>query len=123
MNNTWSEILEPKKYQFFEKLPIDKATESFETILQRPGLKIERIVSNGHRSADDFWYEQESDEWVLLLSGAAVLAFSTVQNEMASLTKVTLLPGEAIHIPAGQRHQVVCTEPDKPTIWLAIHFN
>jgi len=121
--NPWSSKLDFIKYQFFEQLPIDKTAESFDTVLERPNLKIERIVSNGHCSAKDFWYEQEKDEWVLLLSGAAVLAFSSAQGDRNERVSINLMPGEAVYIPAGQRHRVVCTDPDKPTVWLAIHFD
>lgn len=113
----------PVKYHFFENLPADKTAESFETVLQRPGLTVERIVSNGHCSPDHFWYEQETDEWVLVLSGSATLVFSSAQDTDTTLLPVTLCPGEAIFIAAGERHRVVSTEAGKPTVWLAIHLD
>ncbi len=36
---------------------------------------IERIVSQGHRSPDGFWYDQKENEFVVLIAGAARLAF------------------------------------------------
>ena len=31
-----------------------------QTLLSTPGLRIERIVSLGHRSPEGFWYDEES---------------------------------------------------------------
>ena len=33
--------------------------------------KIERIVSRGHASPEDFWYDQEENEWVMVVKGTA----------------------------------------------------
>lgn len=102
----------------FEALPDARVTESFETLLNRPGargLRIERIVSQGQASPPDFWYEQPGDEWVVLLRGAAVLRFA---DEFADRL---LKPGDCIDIAAGRRHRVVATSRDEPTVWLAVH--
>ncbi|HNX20708.1 MAG TPA: cupin, partial [Acidobacteriota bacterium] len=40
-----------------------------------PAARVERIVSTGQASPPGFWYDQERDEWVALLSGAATLLF------------------------------------------------
>ena len=45
--------------------------EAFTTILARPGVRIERIVSQGHATPADAPYEQAEDEWVMLVRGAA----------------------------------------------------
>lgn len=111
----------PNKYHFFERLFAEKDTESFETILQRPGIKIERIVSNGHHSAVDFWYEQDTDEWLLLLSGSAELVFIGNPRDTRPPERLMLAPGQAIFIAASQRHRVASTASDQPTVWLAIH--
>lgn len=39
------------------------------------GLLVERIVSWGHVTPEGQWYDQEKDEWVLLLEGSARLGF------------------------------------------------
>jgi len=47
--------------------------ELFETLLPDRGVLIERIISTGQVSPPDFWYDQERDEWVVVLQGEAVL--------------------------------------------------
>ena len=90
--------------------------ERFETLLARPGLRIERIVSTGQASPEGFWYDQPEDEWVLLLSGAAGLRFADAA-EVRSLK-----PGDWLHIPAHTRHRVEWTAATQPSVWLAVHF-
>lgn len=44
--------------------------EHFTTLLTSDsGLLVERIVSWGHVTPEGQWYDQEKDEWVLLLEG------------------------------------------------------
>jgi cupin 2 domain-containing protein len=93
---------------------IDK--ELFETIISYGSLKIERIVSKGHRSPDDFWYDQDKHEWVMVLKGSAGLRFEDKQE----ITK--MMPGDYINIPAHCKHRVEWTDPVVETIWLAVHY-
>lgn len=90
--------------------------EQISELLCRPGLRIERIVSTGQASPEDFWYDQPAGEWVLLVQGAARLRFA---DEAEALT---LLPGDFVDIAPHRRHRVDWTAPDRPTIWLAIHY-
>ena len=90
--------------------------EQFSELLGRPGLRIERIVSTGHRSPPGFWYDQPGGEWVLLIDGAARLRFA---DEPASRE---LAPGDFVDIAPHRRHRVEWTAPGRPTIWLAIHY-
>jgi cupin 2 domain-containing protein len=99
----------------FAEIPDDLPEELFQTLLGRPGLRIERIVSLGHASPEGFWYEQETHEWVLLLKGAARLRFEGEEP-------IELLPGAFVDIPARKRHRVEWTDPSEPTIWLTIHY-
>jgi cupin 2 domain-containing protein len=99
----------------FAEIPDDLPEELFQTLLGRPGLRIERIVSLGHASPEGFWYEQETHEWVLLLKGAARLRFEGEEP-------IDLLPGAFVDIPARKRHRVEWTDPSEPTIWLAIRY-
>ena len=46
-------------------LPSHLPDELVETLLNTPSFRIERIVSYGHASRDDFWYDQDTHEWVL----------------------------------------------------------
>lgn len=93
------------------------AGEAFETLLERPGLRIERIVSRGHASPPGFWYEQERGEWVAVIQGRARLAFDDGREPL------DMAPGTWIDLPAGCRHRVEWTQPDGPTIWLAVHYD
>jgi cupin 2 domain-containing protein len=90
--------------------------ELVETILQAPGFRIEKIVSHGHSSLEDFWYDQEEHEWVMLLKGSAVLRFEDQSESM------TMTPGNYITIAKHQRHRVEWTDPEEETIWLAVHY-
>ena len=49
--------------------------ELLTTLAERPGGRIERIVSTGQASPPGFWYDQDWGEWVVLLTGAARLRF------------------------------------------------
>jgi cupin 2 domain-containing protein len=100
----------------FDPLPPPQADEVFDTLLEVPGLRIERIVSHGQASPQGCWYNQPHDEWILVLRGAARLQY---EGEPQALS---LRAGDYHHIPAGLRHRVEWTSPDEPTIWLALHF-
>lgn len=88
--------------------------ELIEEIAGGDHVRIERIVSKGHISPPDFWYDQQSDEWVILLSGAARLLFADSEKP------VSLKAGDHLFIPAHRKHRVEWTHPDQPTIWLAV---
>ncbi len=98
----------------FEALPDHGAEELIQTLVQTPGVRIERIVSTSQHSPEGFWYDQKEDEFVLLLRGWAIVAFEEKQ--------VRLKPGGWLMIPAHRRHRVVATAPDAPTVWLALFF-
>lgn len=85
-------------------------------LVSTPNVKIERIVSTGHASAPDEWYDQDRAEWVLLLTGSAGLIFDGESEPRL------LEPGSYIHIAAHVRHRVAWTDASAPTIWLAIHY-
>ncbi len=98
----------------FADIPSQLPDELAGTLLKTANFRIERIVSRGHRSTDEFWYDQAESEWVLLLTGAARLAF---EDET-----IALQPGSFVNIPAHRRHRVEWTPPGENTIWLAIHY-
>lgn len=100
----------------FADIPNHLTEELFETLVSTEGVRIERIVSRGHASPEGFWYDQDTDEWVLLLQGAARLEY---ENRDAPLE---MAPGEYALIPAHTRHRVAWTDPSQVTIWLAVHF-
>jgi cupin 2 domain-containing protein len=96
--------------------PTASGDEQFEVLLTQPGVRIERIISNGHASPRDFWYEQDWDEWVIVLSGEARLRFEEEADARA------LAAGDYVFIPAKVRHRVDWTRRDQATMWLAVHF-
>lgn len=92
------------------------AAELTETLHQRPGLRLERIVSTGQVTPEGAWYDQEDDEWVLLVAGAARLLIEGEKRERE------LRPGDWLLLPAHCRHRVTWTKDDPPTVWLALHI-
>tara|TARA_R110002096_G_scaffold26518_25_gene81864 strand:- start:10252 stop:10581 length:330 start_codon:yes stop_codon:yes gene_type:complete len=87
--------------------------ETIAELVQVGGVRLEQIISNGNGSEPDFWYDQEQDEWVMLVRGEAVLEFEG--GEM-----VELAAGDALTIPAHGKHRVRSTSRD--AIWLALHY-
>ena len=99
----------------FKNIPNILEEELFEGIVSNDKLKIERIVSFGHTTQEFQWYDQEKNEWVILLKSAATLS---IENE----DDIKLSIGEYINIPAHKRHRVSWTLPNQETIWLAVHY-
>lgn len=96
-------------------LPASQTAEIFEPLAQGPGVLIERIVSRGHRSAEGFWYEQPQAEWVLVVQGEAILRWESGGS-------ARLQAGDYVNIPAFCRHRVEWTDPERETVWLAVHY-
>ena len=105
-----------KTFNILRNIPEDLPDELIEEILRSDSVRIERIVSRGHRSDDDFWYDQAENEWVLVISGAAKIAFADTPGE------IELEPGDYLQIPAGRQHRVTWTAAGIDTIWLAIFY-
>ncbi|MCG8367757.1 MAG: hypothetical protein MJA27_31045 [Pseudanabaenales cyanobacterium] len=59
----------------FAELPKNLEEEVFEILASSETVKIERIISKGHTSPKTGWYDQEQNEWVLILQGEAILSF------------------------------------------------
>ncbi|MFT5466147.1 MAG: cupin 2 domain-containing protein [Verrucomicrobiales bacterium] len=100
----------------FANLSQQLPEELIETLAESGGTRIERIVSRGHRSPDEFWYDQDRDEFVVLMSGSA-----KVMIEGEDEARV-LKPGDWLIIPAHKRHRVESTSAEEETVWLAVHF-
>jgi cupin 2 domain-containing protein len=98
----------------FSNIPSNLPEELIETLIQSDGVRIERIVSHGHASPEGFWYDQDEQEWVVVLQGAARLQLED--------RTVNLGPGDHINLPAHTKHRVEWTTTDQPTIWLAIFY-
>lgn len=99
------------------ELPDARQAEVFQTVLERGGIRIERIVSWGQATPDGQWYDQEQDEWVLVLAGEAQvqLADEAVVRHLSS--------GDWLYLPAHCRHRVAWTAPGRETVWLALHWH
>ncbi|SFL18702.1 cupin 2 domain-containing protein [Nitrosomonas aestuarii] len=104
-----------KPENIFSAIPVKLEKEAFETLVSSSVVTIEKIISKGHRSPDGGWYDQEKNEWVLVLKGSAELTF-------ADKTLVRLEEGDFIHIPPHKKHRVSWTDPDRETFWLAVHY-
>jgi len=98
----------------FDAIPDTLSEELIETISSHPNARIERIVSHGHNSPEGFWYDQDEDEFVLLLQGEAELEFED--------GAMRLKPGDYLTIAAHQKHRVKWTTSEHPSIWLTVHF-
>jgi cupin 2 domain-containing protein len=103
-----------EKYNIFDEIIVDKSEEKFFEIFKNETIKVEKIVSNGQKSPEDFWYEQEKSEFILLLEGFAILEF---ENRVVELKK-----GDCLNIEAYQKHKVKFTSLDEPTIWFAVFY-
>lgn len=104
-----------EKKNIFENLPAELPEEIFEKIIESKDFFLERIISGGHISPPNFWYDQEKNEFVMLLAGSAKVLYDDG-------TSFSLLPGDYIKIPAHQKHRVEETDKNQKTIWLALHY-
>ena len=99
----------------FESIPDDLDEEVFELFVQSDDVKIERIVSKGHSSPKTGWYDQDQNEWIIVLKGEAIIAFEDGKE-------LALKAGDHLNIPAHTKHKVKWTTPDTETIWLAVQY-
>lgn len=106
----------PRRGSLTTTLPPGGAEERVDRLLERRGLRIERIVSTGQASPPGFWYDQSEDEFVVLIAGGARLSFETGD------VVLDLAPGDWVEIPAHARHRVEATQAEPATVWLAVHF-
>jgi cupin 2 domain-containing protein len=99
----------------FDAIPSELQEELIEVIAENGNTRIERIISHGHCSKEGFWYDQDQDEFVLLLEGEAELEFES--------KTIRLKKGDCLTIRAHQKHRVKWTTPNQSTIWLTVCFN
>ena len=104
-----------KAANLFADIPAALAGELTEALVETQSLRLERIVSAEQTTPRDEWYDQEREEWVILLSGSAGLLFEG-ENE-----PLVLSPGDYVLIPAHRRHRVEWTE--EKTVWLVLHYD
>ncbi|MUK49946.1 cupin domain-containing protein [Aliivibrio fischeri] len=99
----------------FTDIPNELPSEIFEDILSTPNIRIERILSHGHCSPEQGWYDQDENEWVLVLSGFGVIEFDDGRV-------ITLNKGDYLNIKAHEKHKVQATAPNETTVWLAVFY-
>lgn len=90
--------------------------ELIEVISENQNVKIERIVSRGHKSSHDFWYDQDKNEFVFLVCGEAKLRFEDADKI------IQMKKGDYLIITAHKRHRIEWTSQEEDTIWLSIHY-
>lgn len=78
------------------------------------GFRVERIVSWGDVTPPGSWYDQDHDEWVIVLQGEGI-----VEDDRGA--RMVLGVGDSLFLPAHLRHRVVATTRTPPCIWLAVH--
>jgi cupin 2 domain-containing protein len=105
-----------KSENLFAGIPAELSEELLTTVHRGGAVRIERIVSQGQSSPDGFWYDQDEDEWVIVLEGSAAVEFE------GEVEPVQLQRGSYLNIPAHARHRVAWTDPHQQTVWLAVHY-
>lgn len=99
----------------FDSIPDNLDDEVFDLLLQNNQIKIERIISKGQSSPKSGWYDQDKNEWVIVLKGEAVISFENNKD-------IRLKVGSHLHIPAYRKHKVKWTDPKVETVWLAVFY-
>jgi cupin 2 domain-containing protein len=98
-------------------VPRTLPVELVEELVRTAAVRLERIVSRGHRTPDGEWYDQEWNEWVVVLAGRGTLRIEG-ESEL-----IQLGPGDSLVLPAHVRHRVEWTDPGADTVWLALHYD
>src|SRR5574338_845788 len=102
--------------KIFSGIPRQITQEITDVIVSSPEARIEKIVSKGHSSPRDYWYDQEQNEWVIVIKGKARLEF------YGEIQLVELNEGDYINIPSHKKQRVDWTDPESETIWLAVFY-
>ena len=108
-----------KKINVFEKLDACQDKEIFLKLLSGNEFELKRIVSLGQATPQGEWYDQEQNEWVVLLKGSARLEFEGKEGDDRFME---LGPGDYVNLPAKCRHRVDWTDKTTQTVWLAIYY-
>jgi cupin 2 domain-containing protein len=106
-------VIEP--HNLFEGIPPRLRDELTERVAGNADVRVERIVSRGHASPPDFWYDQAEHEWVVVVKGSARLRF-------ADDSVLELRAGDHVTLPPHTRHRVEWTAPGEDTVWVAVFF-
>ncbi|MBS3731805.1 MAG: cupin domain-containing protein [Desulfobacterales bacterium] len=104
------------KGSLFKDIPDELPDEVSDTLCSADTVIIERIVSGGHACPEGSWYDQEKNEFVLVVKGSAGLQIENRDDI------VVLKAGDYFNIGARVRHRVAWTDSACETIWLAVHY-
>lgn len=96
----------------FDKIGEAGEEEQFELLQKGAHYRIERIMSAGHSSPESFFYDQENDEWIMLVQGEATLE---VEGKLT-----VLKAGDYMFLPKNCKHRIEKTSIDPACIWLCI---
>ena len=107
----------PETLNLLGSLPDASHDELVDTLASADGVRLERIISHGQASPDGFWYDQDEAEWVMVLAGRARLRMEDESSDRE------LVAGDSLFLPPHCRHRVTWTDPDKPTVWLALFID
>ena len=97
-------------YEFDNNKALDN--EIIDIIYEDRRTRVERIVSMGQVTPDNYIYDQSEDELVTVLKGEAVIFLVDENREFH------LYEGDTFMIYAGVRHKVIYTST--PCIWLCV---
>ena len=104
-----------EKGNLFKNIPESLPDEILENIVKSKNCKIKRILSKSHTTPEGKWYDQDENEWVMIIKGSAELLFKNNK-------RVKMQEGDYINIPAHVKHRVEKTDSEKETIWLAVFY-
>ncbi len=106
-----------EKLNLLELIPDRGPDEIIDILASADGVRLERIISNGQASPDGFWYDQNEAEWVMVLAGRARLRLEDENSDR------DLVAGDSLYLPPHCRHRITWTDPDRPTVWLALFID
>ena len=103
-------------FGLLKNIPDASEDEVFENLFCDKKLRVERIVSKGQTTADDYWYDQNSNEFVVVLQGCGIVLFDDKRE-------FKLKKGDSLLIKSYQRHKVIFTDKTEETLWLAFFWD
>lgn len=103
------------KKNFLDNIPDHFQEEMIEVLINSDIIRVERIISDNHSSPENFWYDQDENEFIMVLQGSGNLKFEDG-------TDITLKRNDYLIIPAHKKHRVEKTSDSEKTIWLAIFY-
>lgn len=84
----------------------------FDLLQKGDHYRIERVVSVGHSSPEGLYYDQENDQWIMLVQGTATLE---LEGKL-----VDLKAGDYLFLPKNSKHRIEKTSIEPACIWLCV---